>query len=73
MLSLESNQPGKVLLYKFLDFSEPWIMTPTECNILIENLKGHEATKSNIISELVAFFEKAANADGCTLVDINFY
>ena len=73
MLRMESDAPGKVLLYKFLDFSEPWIITENECNILVENLKNTEAAKLTIIKELISFFEKAAHCDGCTLVDINFH
>lgn len=69
-LRAESNTTGQVLLYKITDLSEPWILTPTELSIIIEAV--HQAKEKNsVLLSLMKFFNTAADAEGCTLLDAN--
>ena len=69
-LRAESNTMGKVLLYKIIDLSEPWVLTPTELSIIVEAV--YQAEERNpVLLSLMKFFNVAADAEGCTLLDAN--
>jgi|GEM_PF-5835700 len=67
-LSAESNTLGQVLLYKFTDLSEPWVITGTELSVIIEAVYQSEENNALIVS-LMKFMNTAADSDGCTLLD----
>lgn len=67
-LAAESDKPGFVLMHKLTDLSEPWILTPTELSAIIEAIY-HVENAPPTITKLMTFFNKAADADGCTLLN----
>ena len=67
-LRAESNTMGQVLLYKLTDLSEPWVLTPHELSIIVEAVYQSEE-KNPVVLSMVKFFNTAADAEGCTLLD----
>ena len=65
-LRQESNALGQVLLYKFTDLSEPWVITTSELSYIIEAVDQAEEKHPTILA-LMKFFNTAASSDGCTL------
>ena len=67
-LSAESDTLGQVLLYKFTELSEPWVITGTELAVIIEAVYQSEEHNA-LIMALMKFMNTAADSDGCTLLD----
>ncbi len=67
-LSAESDKPGSVMMYKITDLSEPWVLTSTELGLIIDAIYHTESVPGSV-TKLMSFFNIAADADGCTLLN----
>lgn len=67
-LQSHSETPGKVSWYKLVDHSEPWVLTTTELQIIVDAVKASK-TKNTLVKEVAAFLDSCVEAGGCTLLD----
>ena len=67
-LEAGSQEPGRIPKYKFLDLSEPWVITEGEVSLFLNALDKHFSTLPEVLENFHSFLLNAEKSEGFTIL-----